>query len=89
MSHPLNTERSTMTSTHTGRLLALAGIASLLAGPALAQDDSHYYFGISMQLAAHTFASRYGCHCSRATTLQSAAHAYTCCHGCCRIDTNS
>lgn len=36
-----------MTATRTGRLLALAGIGSLLAGAALAQDDSHYYFGIA------------------------------------------
>ena len=36
-----------MTASHTGRLLALAGIGSLLASAALAQDDSHYYFGIA------------------------------------------
>ena len=36
-----------MTTTHTGRLLALAGLGSLLAGAALAQGDSHYYFGIA------------------------------------------
>lgn len=36
-----------MTATHTRRLLALAGLGSLLAGAALAQDDSHYYFGIA------------------------------------------
>ena len=36
-----------MTSTHTGRLLALTALASLLSGAALAQDDSHYYFGIA------------------------------------------
>ncbi len=36
-----------MTPTHTGRLLALAGLGTLLAGAALAQDDSHYYFGIA------------------------------------------
>lgn len=36
-----------MTATHTGRLLALAGLGTLLAGAALAQDESHYYFGIA------------------------------------------
>ena len=36
-----------MITTHIARLLALAGIGSLLAGAALAQDDSHYYFGIA------------------------------------------
>ena len=36
-----------MITNTTGRLLALAGIASLLGSSALAQDDSHYYFGIA------------------------------------------
>ena len=36
-----------MTATHTGRLLALAGLGTLLAGAALGQDESHYYFGIA------------------------------------------
>ena len=36
-----------MTASHTGRLLALAGLGSLMASAALAQDDSHYYFGIA------------------------------------------
>lgn len=47
MPPPLNRERTPMSTTHTARLLALAGIGSLLAGAALAQDDSHYYFGIA------------------------------------------
>ena len=36
-----------MKTTHTGRLLALAALGSLVAGTALAQDDSHYYFGLA------------------------------------------
>ncbi|WP_425259587.1 OmpA family protein [Rubrivivax sp. RP6-9] len=36
-----------MTATHTGRLLALAGLGTLLAGTALGQDESHDYFGIA------------------------------------------
>ena len=43
----MDPERTIMTATHNGRLLALTALASLLSGTALAQDDSHYYFGIA------------------------------------------
>ena len=37
-----------MTSTHTCRLLTLAGIGSLLAGSVLAQDAGYFYGGLSV-----------------------------------------